>query len=59
LERTAPSVIARSSCDEAIQSCFFALDCFAALAMTDGGHGCHEKEFKRCLKKIFSRQNAF
>src|SRR4051812_28673606 len=28
------SVIARSSCDEAIQSLLVALDCFAALAMT-------------------------
>src|SRR3954469_14020178 len=27
-------VIARSACDEAIQSCFVTLDCFAALAMT-------------------------
>jgi hypothetical protein len=31
----ANSVIARSSCDEAIQSLLAALDCFAPLAMTE------------------------
>ena len=29
-----PAVIARSACDEAIQSLLVALDCFASLAMT-------------------------
>jgi hypothetical protein len=34
----APFVIARNESDEAIHSCFAAMDCFAALAMTERPH---------------------
>src|SRR5258708_277480 len=45
------SVIARSSCDEAIQLCFRKMDCFASLAMTWRGTCQHDTPSLRGAKR--------